>query len=799
MTWALALQLVLPGDRAGRVRLLLMTSGVALGVALLLGVASVLPAVDARQQVLQNRIPAYTYDASGPQVRSEGVAVTATTGFWRSRELHALRFTVVGPPVPPPEGIDRLPAAGEVLVSPALQQALDGPYGAELLPRIPGRVTGTVGPAGLTGPDELFLVAPAAPSTAVEGDELAAGFTPKGPAAGTTTVREELGIAVPLAGVALVIPIAVLISTSTRLSAASRERRTAAMRLVGATRRQLTQLAVAEGAAVGLAGATLGLGLFLLLRGPAGALLPVPDGVHTASLLPGPGGLLLVLLGVPLVAALTGPLALRRVVSSPLGVTRQARPSKAGALRLLPLAAGLVLLLAAYVNRASVVDAEGPVLALLLSGAALSLLGLAVAGAALARAGGAALARWGRGPASQLAGRRLVLDPSSAARTVTGTALVVAVGGWVLAFIPLLDQAQNGYLRESLTGIRPATVLAGLNGPTQDVDVRALTGVDGVQDVVTLDSLRVVREGTALPLAEASGPPDGSVPTTYSAAVADCAALQLVLTAPLVGCRPGEVQLIALTGLGTAPLIAFGAPPPQGRFTALTTDGAQAVGRPIDVTAQTPVLEVPSRSTGVPWLDQATILIPPSLMPAPPGTVDSSTVLVTTDGTAGAVEGTRSVLATTTTQAPPLTPAEMISQASRTTDAYRTAALVGLLVVVLAGGITLAVSTADGLRERHRAHAALVALGTPMSVLRTSVVLQVATPLLLTVALAVASSAIASHVYLALAAVGDVALPLPWVGYGAVAVAAVVATLLATAAALPLLRAAGRPGALRTE
>jgi predicted lysophospholipase L1 biosynthesis ABC-type transport system permease subunit len=118
---------------------------------------------------------------------------------------------------------------------------------------------------------------------------------------------------------------------------------------------------------------------------------------------------------------------------------------------------------------------------------------------------------------------------------------------------------------------------------------------------------------------------------------------------------------------------------------------------------------------------------------------------------------------------------------------------------VLAGGVTLAVGTADGLHERHRAHAALVALGTPMSVLRRSVVLQVATPLLLTVALAVASSAVAARVYLELGDVSGNALRLPWSGYGAIALAAIAATLLATAAALPLLRAAGRPGSLRME
>lgn len=800
MNWSLALQLVLRGDRAGRVRLLLMTSGVALGVALLLGVAGVLPAVDARQQVLTNRTQ--TYDASDAAPRTEGVAALTESGFWRSREVHSLRFTVVGPPMSPPEGARALPGPGEVLVSPALKAAMDGAHGDELRARVPGRITGTVGAVGLTGPDELYFIAPAA-SGALEGSLLGAGFEPKDPSGRSfSTTREELKIAVPLAGVALVVPILILIATSTRLSAASRERRTAAMRLVGATRRQVAHLAIVEGAAVGFVGATAGLGLFLLLRGPASGLLPVPDGVHAASLRPTPVSLALTLAGVPLLAALTAPLSMRRVVSTPLGVSRQARLPKAGPARLLPLGTGLLLLCLAYLSRGSMNDNSGPVILLLLSGAALSLLGLAIAGAALARTGGAALIRWGRGPASQLAGRRLMLDPSAAARTVTGTALVVAIGGWVLAFIPVLDQAQNGYLRDSISSIRPGTVIAGLTDRTQQFEASSLDGVQGVQAVVAVDNFSVVPEGTPLPLPD---PAEGEMPqepSTFRVLVADCAALNEVLAAPLKGCRPDQIQLIEVAFPGLEPSLGGmpeGITAPRGRFTAMSADGQRAAGAVIDVPANAPRLNVPAELNSAGLDIGATILIPPSRKAVPRDAVFMSSVLVATDGTDGAVEAARTALSAVITQAPPLTPAEAIAQASKTTDAYRTAALVGLVVVVLAGGITLAVGTADGLHERHRAHAALVALGTPMSVLRRSVVLQVATPLLLTVALAVASSAVAARVYLELGDVTGDALRLPWSGYGAIALAAIAATLLATAAALPLLRAAGRPESLRME
>lgn len=126
--------------------------------------------------------------------------------------------------------------------------------------------------------------------------------------------------------------------------------------------------------------------------------------------------------------------------------------------------------------------------------------------------------------------------------------------------------------------------------------------------------------------------------------------------------------------------------------------------------------------------------------------------------------------------------------------------MIGLPLVVLVGGLSLTVTTADGLRERRHAHAALAAMGTPVRVLRRTVLLQTATPLLLTVTVAVAVSAAASWMYLQLASSdGSPAPALPWSGYGLIAVSAVAASLLATACALPFVGSATRPAALRTE
>jgi hypothetical protein len=128
-------------------------------------------------------------------------------------------------------------------------------------------------------------------------------------------------------------------------------------------------------------------------------------------------------------------------------------------------------------------------------------------------------------------------------------------------------------------------------------------------------------------------------------------------------------------------------------------------------------------------------------------------------------------------------------------------ALIATLAVVLTGGLSLAVTTTDAVRERHRAHAALTAMGTPARLLRRGVLLHTAVPLLLNVGLAIVVTGATSWLYLRLTAdaAATAAVRLPWAGYAAIGGAALAACLLATTASLPFVRAATRPDALRAE
>src|SRR6202012_2635661 len=65
---------------------------------------------------------------------------------------------------------------------------------------------------------------------------------------------------------ALLFPVLIFVGAATRLSATRREQRFAAMRLVGATPRQISVISAVESALATLAGLVLGFVLFFLLR-----------------------------------------------------------------------------------------------------------------------------------------------------------------------------------------------------------------------------------------------------------------------------------------------------------------------------------------------------------------------------------------------------------------------------------------------------------------------------------------------------------------------------------------------------
>ena len=135
----------------------------------------------------------------------------------------------------------------------------------ELGDRYPGTLAGTIGPAGLQSPDALAIVIGYAPDTlrAIPGTGYVSAID-QAPHGLSTSQFYKFGFA--LGAVALLVPMVVLIGTATRMAAARREERYAAMRLVGATGRQINVIASVDAVLGALLGAALGIGVYFALR-----------------------------------------------------------------------------------------------------------------------------------------------------------------------------------------------------------------------------------------------------------------------------------------------------------------------------------------------------------------------------------------------------------------------------------------------------------------------------------------------------------------------------------------------------
>ncbi|MFJ8752874.1 FtsX-like permease family protein [Streptomyces sp. NPDC102441] len=227
---------------------------------------------------------------------------------------------------------------------------------------------------------------------------------------------ERAGIVFTL--VLLLTPVLGFLGQCARIGAVHRHRRMAGMRLVGASPAQVRRIAAAESAFAGLAGSSAGLAAFAVLFAASGHVPPPAAWVVFA----------VVVLAVPVVAALVSVFALRHVVASPLGhVRRTGRDRGRRAALACLLAVGLII--AAALLHLSPAGRSATPFALLVLG----LVFLTGAGAiwmagAFAAFMGRRLIPRAKSPAVLIAASRLAHDPWAAARTHAALLLVTVVG-----------------------------------------------------------------------------------------------------------------------------------------------------------------------------------------------------------------------------------------------------------------------------------------------------------------------------------------------------------------------------------
>ncbi|MFK0252801.1 FtsX-like permease family protein [Streptomyces sp. NPDC090445] len=253
----------------------------------------------------------------------------------------------------------------------------------------------------------------------------------------TNDLLNESGLrpGVSLAMLLLSVPALTLVAQCSRLGAPAREQRLAAIRMAGATPRQVVRVVSVETGLASVPGVLAGFAVFLVAR----ALLDAPDSQGRRSLptdvLPHAAATAGIVLGVPLAVAALTVLTLRRAALTPFGVvrrTRRARPRPTpGVLIVVGLGAcALVAPVHVYFTRH---PRAGDVPSLVTGG--LVLIGVLAVGIGVVTGTGwithtigRLLQRHARGPAGLLAGRRMMADPWSGSRTFSAMLVALVIG-----------------------------------------------------------------------------------------------------------------------------------------------------------------------------------------------------------------------------------------------------------------------------------------------------------------------------------------------------------------------------------
>ncbi|NEE14459.1 ABC transporter permease, partial [Streptomyces sp. SID7499] len=314
----MGLKFAFTGGREGWIRALLTGVGVGLGVALLLLTAAIPNAMQAREDREYARMDFAIGDAE-PAKPDNTVLVAHVDTEFRDLEVRGRQLEPEGPRAPLPPGIKKFPAPGEMFVSPALKELLDSKDAGLLRERIPYRITGSIGESGLIGSGELAYY------TGGQGlvefvDDSAISRIDTFLATKEASEQETdpvLLLLVLLVFVVLLMPVGVFIAAGVRVGGERRDRRLAALRLVGADSRMTRRIAAGEALGGAFLGLAFGIGFFLIGRQISGTVELFGISVFPSYLDPAPALAVLIAVAVPAAAVAVTLLALRGVVIEP--------------------------------------------------------------------------------------------------------------------------------------------------------------------------------------------------------------------------------------------------------------------------------------------------------------------------------------------------------------------------------------------------------------------------------------------------------------------------------------------------
>ncbi|MFD3677771.1 FtsX-like permease family protein [Streptomyces sp. NPDC058613] len=780
-TWArdlaLGVRFAFGGGREGWTRTTLTGTGVGLGVALLLLTTALPGALTARNERGDARSPLTASTTDGPRADSLLLASGNTT--YRGMDIDGSLVFAEGPRAPVPPGLEKVPGAGELAVSPALDELMRSADGKLLRERLDGRITEVIRDTGLVGPGELlFYLGSDKLPEAGPADHRVQRVTGFGSTVEAQRLDPVLMLMVVLTFVALLMPVAVFIAAAVRFGGERRDRRLAALRLVGADGRMVRRIAGGEALAGSVLGLVLGAGFFLIGRRLVGNLTVEQRSVFPADLDPTPWLAVLVTVAVPAAAVAVTLFALRGVVIEPLGVVRTAKPRKRRVWWRLLLPLGGAALLAPLMGRGN--DSGYFNQWQVSGGVVLLLFGItALLPWLLERFVG----RMSGGPVSwQLAVRRLQVGSGAAARLVNGIA--VAVAG-AIALQMLFAGVEGDYTKDTGEDPGRASVSVLMHSGTEsrvNALAQEISGTRGISQTVPL---------TTFDAAHRIPSPDRRIPVTAGT----CDALREV--AVLDSCEDGDAFVLTGSASPAAGTYGYTAEPGDRLYAGNmmgyedgTPDAEKAVQWTLPAAART----VASREDPLGRL-RTGLLVTPAAAPKGVKVAQSAQIFVQLeDSVPDAVDRVR----TAAFRADPFATA-MTLKATRQAGPYSTIRVglffgaTGVLVLI---GASLLVSQLEQLRERRKLLSSLVAFGTKRSTLSLSVLWQTALPIGLGLGLAAAVGIGLGSVLMRMA---GRPVRIDWASVAGMTGAGAGVVALVTLLSLPPLLRLMRPDGLRTE
>jgi hypothetical protein len=741
----LGLRLSVNGGKEAMVRVFVTAAAVALGVGLLL--AALAGGNGLNAQTERGAWLDSAAQASQPTSTSDGLWWLSSVDQFANLAIDRVDVAAAGPTAPVPPGITHLPGPGEYYASPALTTLMASEPANELRDRFPGRQIGTIGAAALPSPNSLIIViGHSAHQLSRAPDAVEVGAIQRTPAncyacqnpIGSGPVLQWI-----LAGgaVFLLLPVLILIATASRLSAARREERFAAMRLVGATPHQVSVVSAVEAVVASLAGVAVGFALFFVFR-PLLYHVPFTGAPFAQGDLSLHGiDIVLTVIGVPVAAVVSARLALRRVQISPLGVNRRASSRPPRMVRIIPLLAGIAVLV--YFDAHGKPGSNGGQLLELLAGFTLLVAGLVLAGPWFTTAGSRLMVRGASRPSTLIAGRRLLDNPKAAFRFISGLVIALFVASALigaLGSIAIVSSSGGGSAGKG-TLADPFCSFSTSNCPAS-ARVHSVSN----HELAELGMTPGVRSVTVVHQSSSQGPLGNSFGLV--------ACSQLAKTPAIGKCAPGAT--VADIGYFLSNLLGHNSHASSTVWPTARLSVADLARFPVDAVA------------------------------------------VATDGTSGAIERARTALERTF----PYQGGGIAVDASDPSTARLLAMIQDMTDVIIVASLiiaacSLAVNIAAGLGERKRPFSLLRLTGVPTALLHRVVALESALPLLLVAAVSIVVGLVSAALYLHSQV--DVAFRFPGIAYWATVVGGLAASLAIIAATFPLLNRMTGPEVARND